>query len=316
MDIAMTTMKALGIIFLMGSIGAILSRRGLMDRKASNILSVLALDVALPCLVFHNITTRFDPYASPDWWQLPLWWAAGMVLFLAMSLLFSRTARRGLRREFAVSLFYPNGIFFPLAILSEVYGTTDPLITDLFIFTLFFPAFFFNTFSLFFARRVCIDWPKLMHPVGLATILAIAITYCGCGGLMPEFIYSTLQQIGAMSIPLLMIVTGGRLYDELKEWKNLRWGQLLFFTGLKNIVWPLLMIAALILLQPAWNIAFLLMIQAAVPPITAVPIMTERSGGDAGFTGNLLAASFLVSFITLPAAIHLFYMLFPQAGAA
>jgi predicted permease len=50
----------------------------------------------------------------------------------------------------------------------------------------------------------------------------------------------------------------------------------------------------------------LLLLQAAMPPVTAAPIMVERAGGNVPFTGQLLLASYAASAATIPAAIWLF----------
>ena len=64
----------------------------------------------------------------------------------------STVARAEYRREFRVSLLFQNGIFFPLAIIAEMYGTNSVLLVELFLFTLLYPAFFFNASPLFFSK--------------------------------------------------------------------------------------------------------------------------------------------------------------------
>jgi hypothetical protein len=78
----------------------------------------------------------------------------------------------------------------------------------------------------------------------------------------------------------------------------------------KNIVFPLIMIVILVLLKPAYHIALLLLIESAVPPVTVVPIFTERAGGNKDIVNQFTVGSFLFSIISIPIMIALFSMFF------
>jgi malate permease and related proteins len=53
------------------------------------------------------------------------------------------------------------------------------------------------------------------------------------------------------------------------------------------------------------------MLQAAVPPITAIPILVERCGGNRRITSQFVVVSFLFSILSIPAFIYLFSRFFP-----
>lgn len=48
-----------------------------------------------------------------------------------------------------------------------------------------------------------------------------------------------------------------------------------------------------------YHIALIIIIQAAVPPVTAVPIVTERAGGDRAVVNQFIVASFIVSLFSI-----------------
>jgi len=52
-----------------------------------------------------------------------------------------------------MSLSYQNGIFFPLAILTGMMDSESSHLVYLFIFTLFYSAFFFSTYHFFFRGK-------------------------------------------------------------------------------------------------------------------------------------------------------------------
>ena len=74
----------------------------------------------------------------------------------------------------------------------------------------------------------------------------------------------------------------------------------------KNFLFPLAALAALVIIRPEYNIALLIILQSAVPPVTAVPILTERAGGNRQIVNQFMLASFLVSLVSIPLIIGLF----------
>jgi predicted permease len=52
------------------------------------------------------------------------------------------------------------------------------------------------------------------------------------------------------------------------------------------------------------------MIEAAVPPITAIPIFAERCGGNRQIGSQFVVASFIFSIVSVPAFLYVFSMFF------
>ena len=159
MQPGVATIEALLILFLMIGLWWVLRSRRVIMPAAMPALSVIALDVALPCLVFVVILKRFHPTNMPGWYRLPIGWVLFTLAALLLSLLAGYAARVSVRREFRLCCFY---------------------------------------------------------------------------------------------------------------------------------------------------LGFLLLLQAAMPPVTAAPIMVERAGGNAAFASQLLLASYAASVVTIPAAVWLF----------
>jgi hypothetical protein len=300
------------VLLGMGILGFWIIRRRIVPGDILGLLSPLALDIALPSLIFVNILRNFSPAECPDWWQLPLWWvfftavAAGLT-FVGMSL-----SERKTQREFGVSLFYQNAIFFPLAIIAGTYGDKSPYLAFLFLFTVFYPAFFFSTYHLFFQgkRRRGLNWKKIIHPVLIVTVVAVIIRLVEVHDRVPNFLISILTLLGGMTLPLLMIILGGNIYMDFQKKGRIQIMEIVKFVIIKNIVFPLFFLGIVILLHPAYHIALLILLQGAVPTVTAVPLVTERSGGNRAITNQFLVASFILSLISIPMMVSLFSAFF------
>ena len=66
----------------------------------------------------------------------------------------------------------------------------------------------------------------------------------------------------------------------------------------------------LFLIQPSYYIALIILLQSAVPPVTAVPLVTERSGRDRSIVNQFIVGSFVSSLVSIPIMVYLFEMFF------
>jgi len=309
MDILISAFQAVAMLLFIGVIGAWMITRKMVKENFFSLLSPLALEIALPALIFTNIINNFNPAEKTNWWMLPLWWIFFTIIAFLVTLIGFIFASRENKREFGISLFYQNGIFFPLAILAGMFGRNSKYIVDLFLFIIFYASFFFTTSFLFFSSRGKIKWKKIFHPVFVGTVLAVILKLTGFNVYIPSFIIASLEMVGAMSIPLLMIILGGNILIDFKNIGNLYVGEIIRFLILKNLIMPLVMLGIIILIKPSFNIALILMIESAAPPVTAVPLIADRNGGNRTTVNQFLLSSFLFSLISIPLMMYLFNML-------
>ena len=316
MDLLVTTFEAVAVLIGIGVVGFVVIARGKLPDSILPVLTPLVIDIALPCMIFANIISRFNPGAS-SWWHLPLWWAGFTVVAFILAILFTLISRTAYPREFAMSLFYQNAIFIPLAILTGMFGAETERLVDLFLFTLLYPAFFFNTFHLFYRKKgettapgEGIRWSRIFTPVLVATILAVVMKLSGTHVMVPEFVVDILRSIGTMTVPLIMIIIGGNIYVDLKTTENFFIKDIIKFIICKNVLFPLSFLALLVIVAPPFGIALIIMIQGATPPITAIPIMMDRTGGNRTVANQFFVASMFASVITIPLMMLLFGQFF------
>jgi len=316
MSLFITTFESVAVLLGIGLIGFYIIKKGILPGDILTILSPLALEIALPSLIFARILTTFTPEDFPDWWQLPLWWGLFTVISLSLTSIFMFTSEKTIRREFAISLFYQNAIFFPLAIFSGMFTgeTLDKYLIYLFFFTVCYPPLFFSTYFFFFKakEKIKINFRRIFHPVLIATIVALVIASTSLEISENSFIIRIFSLLGAMTIPLLFIILGGNVYNDFREKGKLKIFEVTKFVIIKNFLFPLIFLGILVYLRDfiPYHIALILIIQASVPPVTAVPIVTERAGGNRAVVNQFIVASFVVSLISIPLVVHIFDLLF------
>ncbi len=313
MELFSTIFESVAVLLGIGVIGFWIIRKKVLPETTLGLLSPLALEIALPSLVFVRIIQGFSPDSYPDWWTMPLWWLLFMGLAAIFTYIFSAISKPESRNEFRISLFYQNAIFFPLAILSGMFGDSSTYVVYLFLFTLFYPAFFFNTYHIFFRQKISsLNWRRIFNNVLIATILGLVIVLANFVIFIPGFVVEIFILLGAMALPLIMIIIGGNIYLDYQQKGRLYIGEIIKFVIIKNIVFPLVFLGILIVLQPAYHIALIFILQAAIPPVSSVPIFTKRAGGNQGIVNQFVVASFLASLLTIPIMITLFSYFFSK----
>jgi malate permease and related proteins len=311
MNIFLITLESVAVLLGIGIIGFFIIRQKIIPTTVLSALTPLALDIALPSLIFVDIFTDFSPKIYPLWWQYPLWWMFFTVIAFALSIIFSFLSKKETRNEFRLSLFYQNGIFFPLALFAGMFPGNSRYVVILFLFTIFYPAFFFSTYHFFFKsneEKIKIPLNKIVHPALLATIIAIVLSLLHVKDFISVFFVSILSLLGDMTVPLLMLILGGNIYINYKKHGLSHFKDTLLFTVTKNLFFPLCFIPILYFLQDfvSSEILFILFLQSAVPPITATPVVINRMGGNDGLAGQFVVSSFLFSLVTLPIMIFVY----------
>ena len=313
MDIFIVVLQSVLVLLGIGVIGFWIARRGIIPENVLGLLTRLAIDIALPCLVFSSILVNFSPAEYPGWWQLPIWWFLFAAISLILTLITMFVSNKATRGEFAINLFYQNGLFFPLIIISGIFGVDAPYLPQLYIFIMLHPIMFFSTYQLFFKKSSGQpQWNRIINPILIATILAVTVQLFGGRDYLPDFIHSILQILGAMALPLIMIILGGSLYLDFKQKGKFYYKEIIKFLIVKNIVFPLVFLAVLIFIRPAYGIALLFILESAVPPVSATPILTERAGGNKSISNQFVFSSFIFSIVSIPAIFHLFSQFFPM----
>jgi predicted permease len=321
MNVFLTTLQAVLALLGIGLLGYWIIGRRRVPSDTLAFLQSLAIDIALPLLVLGNLITGFSPQAYPDWWRFPLWWLGFTIVALALSLSSSFLVRKEIRGEFTIGLLYQNGLFLPILIIEGLFGVDNSYLVPLFLFVIFHPSVIFSTYTLFFGKRIQkekLNWRRVVNPVLVATVIGIVIGLVSVNEYIPEFVITIVTMVGAITIPIIMLILGGNIYNDFKYKADngRRWNtaEVVKFVLTKNVVFPLVFLGLLILLRPVLRpdtVALIVIIQASVPPITAIPILVERCGGNRQIASQFVFASFIFCIISIPAVIYLFSRFFP-----
>ncbi len=317
MNVFLITLQAVFALLGIGVLGFWIIGRRRVPSETLAFLSTLAIDISLPLLVLGNLILDFSPRDYPDWWLMPLWWLGFTAVALGLSVSASFLVKKDIRSEFTISLLYQNGLFFPILIITGIFGQGSTYLVTLFLFMIFFPSLVFSTYRLFFSKglqKESISWRRIVNPVLIATVVGLVIGLVSATDHIPDFVVTIVTMVGAIATPLFMLILGGNIYNDLmyrvKEGHRWQVREVVKFVLIKNFAFPLVFLGLLLWLKPDFDVAFIIMLQAVVPPITAIPILVERCGGNRRIGSQFLLVSFLVSIGSIPAFLYLFSMFF------
>jgi predicted permease len=311
MIVFFATFKSVAILMGIGIIGFWILAKRIVPLDVLKVLTPLVIEVALPCMIFYNIITKFNLNEMPDWWTLPLWWAGMTCLFLTLALLGMVYIDRANRGEVGISLFYQNFTFFPLGMIPFLYGSESTLLIELFLFTLFAPILVFNGYTLFFRSKrssytFSLKNSKIFNRMLLATFLSVALKLTGLDSVVPDVIIEITGIVGAIALPLLMLTIGGNVFVDFTKRGRFSYASSLKFVLTKNILFPAVTLGVILLIRPPESVANLIMLQSVVPPLSAVPVLTERAKGNVPLSNQFLISSFICSIVTIPLCMWCF----------
>ena len=291
MNLALTVLEIVAPVFLLATIGFVWVKSGLEYRI--RFVTQLAMTMSVPCLIFVALMQAdIDPNALKNLTMATVAsYAVVTVVILTLIIVV------GLNRQtYAAPLIFGNtgNLGLPLALFA--YGETG-LSYAVVVFAIM--ALWSFTFGIWLVAGKGSAGKVLREPMVAATILGALFLWQGWQ--TPQFLTNTLELIGQMAIPL-MLITLGVAVARLEA------------SGLiKALV--LSTVKLVICAGVAWTIgrhfeldrvAFgVLVLQVATPVAVTSYMIAEKYGADAENVAGLVVASTLMSVAALPAILAL-----------
>ncbi|KIN74726.1 AEC family transporter [Sulfitobacter guttiformis] len=286
MNLTLTVLEIVAPVFLLAGVGFTWVKLGFEYRI--NFVTQLATTLAVPCLIFTALMkTNIDPAALT---ALSL---ASVVAYLAVTLVAWGLVRvAGLnRRTYVAPMIFGNtgNLGLPLALFA--FGE-EGLSYAVIVFAIM--AIWAFTFGVWLVAGAGSFGKVLREPLVWATVLGGLFLWQGWQ--TPTFLTNTLELIGQMAIPL-MLITLGVAVARLTPGGI---GRAVVLSGIKlmlcvGIAW----VAGLAFsLDPT---AFgVLILQVATPVAVTSYLLAEKYGADAQSVAGLVVVSTLMSVGALP----------------
>ena len=309
----MIFLKSLGSIFpiiVMISIGYILKKRHWFHHTFSENVSKLITNVALPCSIFYSVLKYLNMEALKEVSNRLIFTFASVIIgyvaaFLVIKLVKMREGRRGV---FYNAVVNANTIFIGLPLNMALFGEAASkyylmyyITNTVSIWTLGYMLLASDPMENSGDAKGGFDLKKLLSPPLIAFVIAFAVLLSGIRVITP--IVETTKYLGSVVTPLALLYIGIVLADaglhsiRFDLDTNLALLERFVFSSVVMIV--LLKIAGrFVKLDPLEIKTFV--IQAAAPVFAALPILTNETKGDIGYSTNVVTTSTILFILVVP----------------
>ena len=309
----MIFLKSLGSIFpiiVMISIGYILKKRHWFHHTFSENVSKLITNVALPCSIFYSVLKYLNMEALKEVSNRLIFTFASVIIgyvaaFFVIKLVKMREGRRGV---FYNAVVNANTIFIGLPLNMALFGEAASkyylmyyITNTVSIWTLGYMLLASDPMENSGDAKGGFNLKKLLSPPLIAFVIAFAVLLSGIKVITP--IVETTKYLGSVVTPLALLYIGIVLADaglhsiRFDLDTNLALLGRFVFSSVVMIV--LLKIAGrFVKLDPLEIKTFV--IQAAAPVFAALPILTNETKGDIGYSTNVVTTSTILFILVVP----------------
>ena len=309
----MIFLKSLGSIFpiiVMIAVGYILKKRHWFHHTFSENVSKLITNVALPCSIFYSVLKYLNMDALKEVSNRLIFTFASVIIgylaaFFVIKMVKMRDGRRGI---FYNAVVNANTIFIGLPLNMALFGEAASkyylmyyITNTVSIWTLGYMLLASDPMENSGDAKGGFDLKKLLSPPLIAFVIAFAVLLSGIRVITP--IVETTKYLGSVVTPLALLYIGIVLADaglhsiRFDLDTNLALLGRFVFSSVVMIV--LLKIAGrFVKLDPLEIKTFV--IQAAAPVFAALPILTNETKGDIGYSTNVVTTSTILFILVVP----------------
>ncbi|MDQ7080280.1 MAG: AEC family transporter [Paracoccaceae bacterium] len=286
MSIILTVLQIVAPVFILAGIGFVWVKLG--EEYRVKFVTRLSMTMGIPALVFTSLMkTRIDPAALTDMVYASLLAYGGMtvVVFVVVKLF-----RLDMRTYLAPLLFGNTGnLGLPLALFA--FGEVG-LSYAVVIFAIM--AIYSFTFGVWMVSGGGSPLKVLKEPLVGATLLGALFLYNGWQ--TPDWVTNTLDLIGQMAIPLMLITLG----VAVARLKPVGFGRALLLSIFKVIAAVGVSAGAAYWLDLSPVPFAVLVLQVSTPVAVTSYLLAEKYEADAESVAGLVVVSTVVSLVSLP----------------
>ncbi len=283
--------------------GYLLCRLGMADQDLPHGLSVLELNVFVPCLQFQTFATNLTRAVLQEKLEILLW---GVGTFAIVYLLSALLARRFAKDPYEDGVYLynflvPNFGFLGYALIEALYGSD--MLLNMVIFGLPLTVYCYTEGY----RRLCcqekFSWRKLCNPSVVAMVLGAVVGLSGIP--VPSFLTGIVLTGKACMAPVSMLLTG-IVVAQFQPKAVLGDKRHYIAALLRLLVLPAVVALSLKLLRAPWEVYCVAVILNAMPSGLSPIIFPQLVHRDCHLGAGMALVSNVAVLASLPLIMALF----------
>lgn len=293
-----------GTLFAMMLIGALLKKRGIIDRSGERCLTDLCVNIIIPCNIFRSCLIRFDMEIFRVCARLLLSAVLLQILCLVLNKVLFNQYPRQRKKVLQYCTIVPMSGFLGNPIAEGIYDELGVLYTSIFLIPM--RIVMWSAGTAYFTSDETANRKKVLknaatHPCLVAVYLGV---FCMVTQIpLPAMVTETVRYIGNCNSALTMFIVGTILAD-------VRPAAMLDRDAVRFSVFRLILLPAaalgvgtiLGLERAALGVSVLM---TGMPAGATAAIFAARYHSDAAFATQCVVVTTLVSMLTLPVWCYL-----------
>lgn len=282
------------------SIGMLSKRFKLLDEHSVSKVNAMAFRFLFPVLMFNNIQSSGDSFASDD---MKIAWIALIIaifLFAVLATVIPIFVKDRARQATVILGSYRgNGLFFAIPILTSLFGDAY---TGICAVCISFLVPLYNVLSVVLFRVKSGEKPDgkalvigvIKNPIIIGSILGALVILLNLT--IPPLVQKVVDTLSAMVTPLALILLGATLrFDSIK--KNIL--HLSIVVVIKLIIYPVAVVLLACLLGCHDRGLICLFTVNCLPTAVGTYTMAKEMGPDGEFMAEIVATTTVLSIVTV-----------------
>ncbi len=290
-------------VFAVIAVGAAARRVHWVEGDAETSLIRLVVNVLYPCLIFESVAGNVA-LQSPDNLMLPplvgfgITWL-GIRSGLLVAKLIGLHVGTGLR-TFALAVGITNYGYLPLPIMESIWGAESRGV--LLVHNVGVEIAIWTVGVLVLSGESLREgWRRLISPIVITLILAVACNLSGLTPHLPRVLTSTIHVLGVCGIPLGLIMTGVNLAGYLSQPRELFDPQVSVASCLLRLgVLPVLLLLFARYVPFSTELKRVIIVQAAMPSAMVSVIIARLYGGHPRTAVQIILGTTVLGLFTIP----------------
>ena len=290
-------------VFFVAAAAYLLRRRGALTEQDQKSVTNVLMRFVVYFTVIMSSQQDFSLEAAKAILVTAIYAVLFFAVFIPASIFLSRRLKleEAKRKVFVCSLVFCNITFIGYPILQELYGNIGLLCAI--VFSMIYNVMFYSWGMFYLGDRGRGSLRSILsNKIALASVLALVMYFLQIK--IPEPLYSTFDGIGALTMPLSMIIIGCSLADS-GICKILRDRTLYLPTVLRMAVMPAVVCLVMRLLGVDPEIIRISTVIAALPSGTMTSIVAADYGCAPDYAANIMVQTMLAMLAALPAWVFL-----------
>ncbi|NND97896.1 MAG: malate permease [Pirellulaceae bacterium] len=287
-------------------VGGLCRRLGWLRDDADHSLASLTANVLIPALFIDRILAGQQGGSLSETWLPPLFGFTTTAFGFAAAYLLAKLLgpRLGLdsdvkQRSFAICVGICNYGYIPLPLAEKFYpdAVVDLILhnvgVDLALWSVGIAVLCGLTTS--GLRRV------ILNPPLIAVIVAVTIKQTIGKSIVPEFLLSAAGLLGDCAIPMGLLLSGAILVDFLRQtdWSG-SLGTVIAAIGFRQLLMPILILAAASLYATSVDLRQVLMLQAAMPTAIFPVVLIRLHAKDTATALRVVLSTSIAAVVLIP----------------